>query len=327
MAASPVDPDFAREVLADLYGYRRKRAWIAWLLWLLLGWTGGHRFYLERHGTALLMMFTGGGMLVWWVVDAVRVMPLLRRHNEEQARRQRAGEPPIELDFMPPLDPARLAERPPWMEGWLRRSRRRRRLRLAGDVTVLLFCGWTLGMLGTTAGAGEAVAAVLLLSMVAAMGAGPAWTHEAPVVRSLVRWSHRLRLFHYFNEPGSPAALLVRSFTGALLAPFRKKALAEVRLYLSLGLAFTLAFLVLDVLEVAGRMAVAGARVDPTELVFLWFEEAAMTFVATYAFAAPVGAILNVHLLTRDTHTVPRLLSALTVLAVLAGVLGPGWGA
>jgi len=36
-----------------------------------LGIFGAHRFYLGKHGTAVLMLITGGGAGIWWLVDFI----------------------------------------------------------------------------------------------------------------------------------------------------------------------------------------------------------------------------------------------------------------
>jgi TM2 domain-containing membrane protein YozV len=79
-----MDADFASTVLTDLYRYSRKRQWLARLLWVSLGWFGAHRFYLGRYGSALLMLFTAGGFLVWWIVDAFLIGSMVGRYNGEQ---------------------------------------------------------------------------------------------------------------------------------------------------------------------------------------------------------------------------------------------------
>lgn len=317
-----VDPDFSRDVLEDLYGYRRKRAGVAWLLWGTLGLLGAHRFYLEREFTGLLMLFTGGGGVLWWLVDALLLSGMVRSHNAEQALREEKGLPPIELDFMPPLKTSVLRRTPTWVERWAERGRKRRLFRLAGDVAVILVAGSVLGSLVGLDGALEAIVAVLLLAGVTALGAGPAWIEAVPLARHFVRWSHRLRLFYYHNEPGSPPALLVRPLVGVLWAPFRPKARAEVRMYVELGAAFTAAFFLLDLIPEAIVPLLSSRALDLGDLLGGWLAEAFTTFFLTYAFAAPIGAVLTLHLLVRPTHTLPRALSALTLVAIVLGALG-----
>lgn len=38
-----------------------------------LGALGAHRFYLGRWLTGLLMLLTGGGLMIWWIIDMVRI--------------------------------------------------------------------------------------------------------------------------------------------------------------------------------------------------------------------------------------------------------------
>ena len=46
---------------------------VAILLVVLLGLVGAHRFYVGRIGSALLMIFTLGGLGIWWLVDIIIV--------------------------------------------------------------------------------------------------------------------------------------------------------------------------------------------------------------------------------------------------------------
>jgi len=317
------DPDFSRKILEDLYTYRRKRRGVAWLLWATFGWMGVHRFYLKREFTGALMLLTGGGGLVWWVVDAFLLNDMVRGHNQEQTRREREGLPPLELDSMPPLEDRALQRKPEWVGRWEAGGGARRALRMAGDLLVLLVAGMTLGSLIGSSGALEATIAVLLLVGATALGARTGGLDDVPGTRALFRWSHRLRLFYYYNEPGSPPALLLRPLTGFLMAPFRSRARLEVRLYVELGAAFTAAFLLLDIvpgllwpLLVPGESPALGAFAE--ELV----GEVFGTFFLTYAFAAPIGAVLTAHLLVRRTHRVPRLLAVFTLVALAMGLLG-----
>lgn len=320
-----VDADFAQEVLEDLYAYRRKRTGVALVLWLVFGWAGGHRFYLERPGTGILMLLTGGGLVVWWALDGRRVRRMVRYHNIQQQRRQRDGRPPLELSFMPPLATDVLQEAPAWTVKWHARGRARRGLRFAGDLIVLMAAGASLGALAHTDGGPEGIFAISALIAVTMLGGRAGWLDRVPLAGAFVRWSHRLRLFYYYNRPGSPPALLVRGLTGVILAPFRRRAREEARLYLEVGAFFALGFLVLDLVQNVGAPLVGAeglAALAPTNLVGIWLKEAFMTFLVIYAFAAPIGAVLTLYLLTRPTHRLPRFLGAFAFLFI---ALGAGW--
>lgn len=318
----PLDPDFSRTVLEDLYAYRRKRRLVAWLLWASLGLIGAHRFYLERPFSGVVQLFTGGGVLIWWLTDAARINGMVRSHNSEQAAREREGRPPIEMEGMPPLRDAELHRVPSWVARWSEQGRTRRGLRLAGDTIVLLVAGTSLGALVGTDGALEAVAAVVLMAGMTSLGAGPAWLDDVPGFRALVRWTHRLRVFYYHNEPGSPPSLLLRAMLGVLWAPFRAVNRTEVRLYVELGAAFTAFFLLLDVVpEAVLPLLSASQSFQVGTLLEGWLAEAVTTFLLTYALAAPVGGVLTLHVLVHRTHTVPRILAAFTLLSIGLGLV------
>lgn len=323
IAERPLDPDFSLEVLEELYAYSRKRAAVAWLLWATLGWLGAHRFYLERPFTGLAQLFTGGGILVWWLLDGRRVGAMVRAHNEEQAKREHEGLPPIEMAFMPPLREDEIRRTAGWVDRWNQRGAKRRGLRLAGDVLVLLVAGTGLGTVVEIPGGLEAVAAVVLLAGMISLGAGPAWLDDLPGFHALVRWTHRLRVFYYYNEPGSPPLLLLRGLLGVLWAPFRAKDRAEVRLYVEIGAVFSAIFLLMDVVPaVVIPLFSAGRSFDFGMLLETWIGEAVTTFILTYILAAPVGGVLTTYLLVRPTHRLPRILAAFTVVSILLGALG-----
>ena len=71
--------------------YRRKNPIIAWALWFLSGPLGGHRFYMGRIGTGIIMFLTLGGLLVWALVDGY-LLPKWLRENEWQVEQQVLGE-------------------------------------------------------------------------------------------------------------------------------------------------------------------------------------------------------------------------------------------
>jgi hypothetical protein len=321
-AAQRVDADFAAEVLAELYSYPQKRSWLARLLWVTFGIVGAHRFYLGRPLTGLLMLFSLGGGLLWWVVDGFLVGSMVRGRNAEQEFRRRAGMPPLELDFMPPLARDVLAKPPEWTDRWRQASRRQRVIRFVGDVIVLTLTAFMLGAVARRADVWEAIFAILVLVALSAAGSEVSRFAHVPGVKGLLQWSHRLRLFYYYGTPRSPLGLLFRPLTGALLAPFRRRDRAEVKLYLQLGAAFTALFLVLDFgVELLGPVFAGEGLPGVGTILRLWIAEATLTFVVIYGFASPIGAVLNLYLLMMRTHRVPRVLSIIVAVMTALGVL------
>ncbi len=58
-----------------------KSVGVAYLLWVLLGWFGGHKFYLNRPGMGVLYLFTAGLLIIGWLVDAFTLPGQVRRRN------------------------------------------------------------------------------------------------------------------------------------------------------------------------------------------------------------------------------------------------------
>lgn len=51
-----------------------KKRSLALILCMLFGWLGLHRFYVDKHLTALLMMVTLGGFGLWYFIDFVWII-------------------------------------------------------------------------------------------------------------------------------------------------------------------------------------------------------------------------------------------------------------
>ena len=280
------------------------------MLWVFTGFLGGHRFYLNRTGTGIFMLLTGGGALVWWMVDAFLLPGMVERYNREQEKRERAGLPPVALDFMPALREATfLEERPKWAE------KRAGRWRLIGDAFVLLMAGTALGGISAEQGNFEALTAIVALILVTNLGARWDKLMRLPLLRELDRWSHRLRLFYHSNDPGGPLSLLLRPLVGPMTAFFRRRARAEVAFYLQLGAVFVVGFTLLDLVE-AGIVSTSGIQLSLGPLV----EDMVLTFINVYAFATPIGATLTTHLLLERTDWVVWGLSALSMAAIGLGL-------
>lgn len=79
------------------YDARRKSVAVAYVIWFFLGWLGGHRFYLARTGSAVVMAvigllsllttpiligYAGFGLLgLWMLLDLVLIPGIVRDHN------------------------------------------------------------------------------------------------------------------------------------------------------------------------------------------------------------------------------------------------------
>lgn len=298
-------PDFSRRVLEDVYRYRLKKPEVAWALWLVTGLFGGHRFYFGKIGTGLLMLATGGGGGFWWFIDAFFINRMVSDFNDRQLEREKAGLPPQEMDFMPAIPTDRELEGPP---AWA--PLREGRARLVGDAFVLLVAGAALGAVSGSRGDYEAMTAVLVLIAITVLGAR--WDPTLPLLGELDRWSHRLRLYYRFNDPGGPLSLMFRPLVGPVTAWFRKKARAEVRLYLQLGAVFTIGFTLLDLIQAFGEDGFEGSALAGDLFV---------TFFSVYAFATPIGAVLTTHLMLERKDEVVWALSGWTVLWMVVGLL------
>jgi len=310
MIGATRDLDFSRAVLEDLYRYPHKRLGVAFALWGLTGLMGGHRFYLERAGTGVAMLATGGGAGVWWLADLFFVRKMVRAFNQDQAHREATGLPPRALSFMPPLRGAELPPTPAWV------SKRGGRRRLIGDLLVVLVAGTTIGSFTASSGNPEPILAVLALIVITNLGARWDALATLPVLRGFDRWSHRLRLYYYMNDPGGPLKLAFRPIFGSLTAIFRRRARAEARLYLQLGAWFTIIFTLVDVVQALGIGSSGGISIAG------FFGDLFQTFFFIYAFAAPIGAILTTHLLLERRDSVLWLISGVAVLAILSGLFG-----
>jgi Flp pilus assembly protein TadB len=65
-------------------GISEKRRTTALLLLLFLGLLGVHRMYVGKIGTGFLFMITGGGLLIWWMVDLALITSGSFRDKQER---------------------------------------------------------------------------------------------------------------------------------------------------------------------------------------------------------------------------------------------------
>ena len=189
---------------------------VALPLCVLTGLMGGHRFYLERTGTGVLMLLTGGGMGVWWLVDLLRLRSMVTYFNADQALRRREGRPPVGLDFLEETEvpaAARMAE--PSL------------VSTVGDAVVAGFAGLMTGAMAVAVGVPGA-----LRGGPRAPGGGqrvpPARADGDPgAARAAGVGSPTARVLTAASLREDRSDLLLRPLIGAVSAPFSKRARSE----------------------------------------------------------------------------------------------------
>ncbi|MEL7047086.1 MAG: TM2 domain-containing protein, partial [Pseudomonadota bacterium] len=237
------DPDFSPEVVADLYRYRPRSLWTARFLAVLFGPIGAHRFYCGKPASAVLMLLTVGGGLVWWIWDLFHLRAMVAVCDARDREREARGEPPRGMGFLPPQERLRLNQAPHWA------SRRAGRGRVLGSVLVLSLIGLALGSVSGATGFYEPVVVLTLFILISLVAARVSGLTRIPVLNALVRWVHRLRLFYHTVDPGSLWLLAARPIYGVFVAPWQPKARAEVRLHLQFGGIVVVLLTLWDVLE------------------------------------------------------------------------------
>ena len=71
------------------YQEEKKSLAVTYVLWGVVGPFGGHRFYLEKTGSAVAMLIltlTVIGLIatfIWWIVDAVLIPGMVKDLNRE----------------------------------------------------------------------------------------------------------------------------------------------------------------------------------------------------------------------------------------------------
>ena len=305
------DPDFSAEVVAELYRYRFKSFPVAIALAALAGIFGAHRFYLGKTMTGTLMLLTVGGGLIWWVWDLFRLRTMVEVFNKEEDTRETNHQPPLGLGFLPPKHELNLSGPPSWVD------KRSGRSLVAGSTVVLSLIGLSMGAIAGATAIYEPVVITLVFIVVTLTAARWKGVTQVPVLSGLSRWNHRLRLYYHTVDPGSIWLLVLRPIVGVLFAPWRSRARAEVRLYLQIGVVFSVPFALLDTVEVSEFGSLAAG-------LGLMLAEFIQTLVYTYVFVAPVGALLTTQLLLSRRDRVVWFLSATTVLFIYLGLLAVG---
>ncbi len=307
MTTGKSDPDFAADVVADLYRYRPKQYGVVVAIALIGGIFGAHRFYLGKVASGLAMMLSGGGGLVWWIVDLMRLRQMVQQHNDEEAQREATGIPPQGMGFLPPREELDIERPPSWAE------KRGSRSRLIGSALLLGLIGFTLGVVSGATSVIEPTVTLVAFVVVTLTAARLPIMDQIPLLRGVTRWSHRLRLYYHTTDPGNFWLLALRPLTGVFYALWIQRTRAEVRLYLQMGVAFAICFALLDVAE-ALQLGSFWAGIG------LMIGEFAQTLVYTYVFVAPAGALLTTQLLLSRRDSTVLGLSAITLAAVAVGL-------
>ncbi len=88
-----VDNTISNDTIAMMeFEANKKSVGVAYLFWLFLGFVGGHRFYLKRKGSAIVMLIislfalmteSGIGViiLIWWLIDAFLITGIVSEYN------------------------------------------------------------------------------------------------------------------------------------------------------------------------------------------------------------------------------------------------------
>lgn len=307
MKAFSADPDFSQSVVDELYRPKPKYIPVAIILGIFLGVFGVHRFYLGKTLTATLMLLTVGGALVWWLIDLLQIKKMVNEYNLRERECQDAGEPPQILAFLPPKDALIRNELPAWL------PKRNSKSRVYGSLFLLTLIGFILGVISGPTGTYEPTIILAVFIITSLTAARWKLAAKIPIVASLTRWNHKLRLYYYSVDPGNIWLLVSRPIYGLFFAPFNKKARAEVRLYLELGLVFSIMFFILDLREIS--------QYDSIWLgVGFHISEFFQTLVFTYVFVAPVGALLTTQILLSRRDWVIWILSTACILAIFVGL-------
>jgi hypothetical protein len=203
-----------------------------------------------------------------------------------------------------------LPPRPDWI------AKRSGRARLSGDLVVLVLAGISVGAISSSTGNVEPIIAIVALSAITLLGARWDALATIPILRNFDRWSHRLRLYYYVNDPGGPLTLFFRPILGLITAPFRKRARAEAWLYLQIGLWFTIIFTGMDLVQ-AITIDAQGLSIHPMD----FLGDVAVTLVSIYAFATPIGAILTTYVLLERRDLIVWVLTCITLAAIYFGFI------
>jgi len=73
----------------------------AYCLWFFLGIFGAHRFYLHRHCSGFLYLFTGGLFAIGWIVDLFLIPGMVDDYNEQHYHHHHHTEEGYVVQYVP----------------------------------------------------------------------------------------------------------------------------------------------------------------------------------------------------------------------------------
>ncbi len=79
---SKMDPE-TRNVFFREYAQKRKPLYVGYILWFVLSL---YYAYYRKVGLQFVFWITGGGFLIWWIIDLFRMPSIARQANEQIAR-------------------------------------------------------------------------------------------------------------------------------------------------------------------------------------------------------------------------------------------------
>ncbi len=71
----------------ERYEQEEKSRVVMMVLWLVLGVLGFHRFYIGDMKKGVLLLFTGGGFIIGWLIDFAFICPRVTEYNEDLKKR------------------------------------------------------------------------------------------------------------------------------------------------------------------------------------------------------------------------------------------------
>ncbi len=292
---------------AQLKVYPHKELRITLVLWLLTGVFGGHRFYLERHGTAMLMFISGGGGLFWWIADVFLLKEMVQEFNEEQDRRKAGGLPAVGWEFIPSVD-VDFSSIPPWYKDKKGAAKALGKGMIVADVVVLAVFSSYLGDFMFGRGVFQPAVAALINMIIILFGNRLMPYFHLPIVHEIIHLDYKLRLFYYFNKPGGALNLLFRPIFGLFKAPFDQKVRAEIKIYMEISAVFAAFFLVIDLL-----VKLFSASLSFDNLLENLFNKLIRDLIIIYVLVSPICATLTKHLLLGRSRIVLWLLCGITL--------------